>query len=399
MHTLFCAVATKVCYAPVGTKYFPERHTAENILRRLQDLRMDFGLLPILPPHHPLTETEIRADPARAFSLEAPEDRLAITTDRGSDIRKATDGGGTFDWMPCICHILNTAVDHALLTSGILTFLTPLRALAKQVHKSPLLWGKFCEIQREHLAASRPNSVDEDESDEDYSGCDSSDESAGGLSDGSDAGGSDDETKPQEEREPLQPTRVLRLGSWCKTRWNSTFFLIKRAVLLEESVRKLLVQKEVEVNTSIDANAWACFRSLVPVMESIKELSERCEGDTYITISDVLYNVLKLLYDRMSLHKEGLKGQPYASEFVMNFREKLIEIVDDENLLYAWSMAALVDGRRSSLHFLRRIWNSDNEFPKVRAVYNTLFSWKVMMRDCLCKLVSCGFMAAMGTAV
>ena len=72
----------------------------------------------------------------------------------------------------------------------------------------------------------------------------------------------------------------------------------------------------------------------------------------------------------------------------MSFREKLLEIVDDENLLYAWSMAAMVDGRRSSLHFLRRIWDSDNEFPKTRAKYRTLSSWKGMMRECLTKLVS-----------
>ena len=104
---------------------------------------------------------------------------------------------------------------------------------------------------------------------------------------------------------------------------------------MEKSIRSLLVQKDVEVNKPIDANAWACFRSLLPTMESIRELSVRCEGDTYITISDVLYNVLKLLYDRMPVGDERLIGQPYAFEFVMSFREKLLKIVDDENLLYA----------------------------------------------------------------
>ena len=213
-----------------------------------------------------------------------------ITTDRGADMVKAADSG-TFDWIPCICHILNTAVDYALTNSDVLTFLAPLRALAKQLRKSPLLWGKFCDIQREQLGASKGGGSEGDDSDEDYSGCDSSDESDGCLSDDVGADGSDDEP------EPLEPTHILRLGSWCKTRWNSTFYLIKRAVVLEQSIRSLLVQKDVEVKTSIDANAWACFRSLLPVMESIRELSVRCEGDTYITISDVLYNVLKLLYD------------------------------------------------------------------------------------------------------
>ena len=242
--------------------------------------------------------------------------------------------------------------------------------------------GKICDIQKEHLATFKDHGSEGDDSDEDYSGCDSSDESDGCLSDDVGADGSDDEP------EPLEPTRILRLGSWCKTRWNSTFYLIKRAVVLERSIRSLLVQKDVEVKTSIDANVWACFRSLLPVMESIRELSVRCEGDTYITISDVLYNVLKLLYDRMPVGDDHMSGQPYAAEFVMNFREKMLEILDDENLMYAWSMAAMVDGRRSSLHYLRRIWDSEGEFKKIRAKYRTLSSWKGMMRECLTKLVS-----------
>ena len=334
-----------------------------------------------MPPEHPWTETEIRANPSGAFALEHPGDRMSITTDRGPDMAKAADSG-TFEWTPCICHILNTAVDYGLKHSGIMTFLTPLRALAKQLRKSPALWRKFCDIQRECLSAPNEHGSDSDDSDEDYSACDSSDESDGAMSDDVDAGGSDDEPGLQ------QPTRILRLGSWCKTRWNSTFYLIKRAVVLEKSIRKLLVQKDVEVVTPIDANAWACFRSLLPVMESIRELSVRCEGDTYITISDVLYNVLKLLYDRMAVGDERMDGQPYAAEFVMKFREKLLDVVDNENLLYGWSLAAIVDGRRSSLHFLRRIWDSDNEFPVVRAKYKTLSSWKGMMRDQLTDLVS-----------
>ena len=102
----------------------------------------------------------------------------------------------------------------------------------------------------------------------------------------------------------------------------------------------------------------------------------------------MLYNVLKLLYDRMAVGDERMRGQPYAAEFVLKFREKLLNVVDNENLLYAWSLAAMVDGRRSSLHFLRRIWDSDNEFPVVRAKYTTLSSWKGMMRDQLTRLVS-----------
>ena len=74
-------------------------------------------------------------------------------------------------------------------------FLTPLCDLAKQLHKSPALWRKFSDIQREYLSTPNKHGSDSDDSDEDYSGCDSSDESDGGLSDDVDADGSDDEPK------------------------------------------------------------------------------------------------------------------------------------------------------------------------------------------------------------
>ena len=105
-------------------------------------------------------------------------------------------------------------------------------------------------------------------------------------------------------------------------------------------------------------------------------------------ISDVLYNVLKLLYDQMPVGNERKSEQPYAAKFVANFRGKLMEVVDNENLMYAWSLAAMVDGWWSSLHFLWRIWNSDHEFPVVRAKYKMLSSWKGMICDHLTKLVS-----------
>ena len=71
---------------------------------------------------------------------------------------------------------------------------------------------------------------DGDGSDEDYSRCDSSDESDGCLTDDVRMDSSDSKTEPEVQK----PMRVLCLGSWCKTRWNNTFYLIKWVVLLEE---------------------------------------------------------------------------------------------------------------------------------------------------------------------
>ena len=133
------ANASSVCGACAGTQWFPGQHTGDNILKKLESMRMLYGLLPKMPSEFPWAEAEIRANPCGAFSLEDPFDRMSITTDWGADMAKAADSG-TFDWVPCICHILNTVVDNGLKNSGIMNFLTPLRALAKQLRKSPALW-------------------------------------------------------------------------------------------------------------------------------------------------------------------------------------------------------------------------------------------------------------------
>ena len=133
------ANASSMCVACASMQWFAGQHIGDNILKTLQSMRMVYDLLPKMPPEHPWTESEIRANSSGAFSLEHSGDKMSITTDQGADMAKATDSG-TFDWVPCICHILNTDVDNGLKNSGIINFLTPLRALAKQLHKSPALW-------------------------------------------------------------------------------------------------------------------------------------------------------------------------------------------------------------------------------------------------------------------
>ena len=76
-------------------------------------------------------------------------------------------------------------------------FLTPLRALAKQLHKSPALWGNFCEIQRRFLSVPKDHGSNGDDTDEDYSRCNSSDESDGCLTDDVRTDSSDNKTKPK----------------------------------------------------------------------------------------------------------------------------------------------------------------------------------------------------------
>ena len=110
----------------------------------------------------------------------------------------------------------------------------------------------------------------------------------------------------------------------------------------------------------------------------------------YITISDVLYNVLKLLYGRLPVSIGVARENAFQESFVAHFMLKLAKDLDDENTLYNWALAAAVDGRHSSLHWLRRIWEHPAHWPKVTHQYN-LKSFMDMVQDQMENLVSSSF--------
>ena len=96
-----------------GTTSFPEKHTADEISRALLKIRLKYGLHPVVPRDQVMTESEMEADPVRAYQDESPCDRVALTTDCASNMSSAAEKKEIFDWHPCICHLLNTAVKAA----------------------------------------------------------------------------------------------------------------------------------------------------------------------------------------------------------------------------------------------------------------------------------------------
>ena len=127
---------------------------------------------------------------------------------------------------------------------------------------------------------------------------------------------------------------------------------------------------------------------MLPILESIRELSERCEGDEYITISDVLYNMLKLLYDRLYVTDTDAHAKPVLLDFTSEFTKKLCADCDNVNLIYCWALAAAVDGRRNTLHWMRRIWNNADDWPKLVKEYDTLAKFQAMLKKEMTALVS-----------
>ena len=333
----------------------------------------------------------MEADPVKAYQHESPCDRVALTTDRASNMIAAAESHGIFDWHPCICHLLNTAVKTGMNNVTELDqALHPLRELASLLHKSTQAWEEFRKYQEKVLmsqggefATQGAGDISSEDEWEDYSGVIEEDD----VAELPDAPNADLTVPDDEELERACPKRILRLGTWCPTRWNSMYFLMKRAVLLETSIREYTLKTGIP-RVIIPTSGWHIFKQVLPVLESIRELSERCEGDENITISDVLYNVLKLVYDRLHVTVTAAHAKPALHNFTFEFTKKLCADCDDVNLVYCWALAAAVDGRRSSLHWMRRIWNHAGDWPNVVNAYGTLASFQAMLKVEVTELVS-----------
>ena len=81
------------------------------------------------------------------------------------------------------------------------------------------------------------------------------------------------------------------------------------------------------------------------MLELIHDVSERLERDIYITISDALYLLLKLLYEKLDQVDEFALGCDVASVVATAFKKKLMLDIDDVNKIYSWGLAAALEGR------------------------------------------------------
>ena len=342
---------------------------------------------------------------APQFADELPGDRMPLTTDSAANMIAFADSKGLFTWLPCICHLLNTAVTKALEESRITTHIAGLRALSKHLKRSHKAWEAFRECQNRVLMEQQRQRARREGA--------ASPPSSGMCSDEEDYGdaNSDDDVAPLED-DPAngvvlptgdrytadQPKRVLRLGGWCKTRWNSTFFLIKRALMLEKSInmftRELrpstsnkLTREQIDKMTTSHA-AWSSLKQVIRPLEYIREVSERLEGDNYVTISDVLLLVLRLVHDRMPVTSELETTAPVQAQFVEAFKKKLTADIGSDNHVYDYALAAALDGRRSSLHWMRRIFENPEYWPEIDKEYRSLEGYRCMIREQVIGLVS-----------
>ena len=136
-----------------------------------------------------------------------------LTSDCGSDVSAGAERDNLCDWNRCACHCLNIAVQAALKEEVIQECLAPLMALTRRFSTCQSTWNKFKKTQMEILDQQEERSKDEGEAD-----CDRDEDL--------DVGG---------ERQP-RLENILRLIRPVPTRWNSTYYLVNRALALKEAL-------------------------------------------------------------------------------------------------------------------------------------------------------------------
>ena len=85
---------------------------------------------------------------------------------------------------------------------------------------------------------------------------------------------------------------------------------------------------------------------------------------------------------------DSTAGSDAGYIFATAFKMKLLSIIDDPVLVYSWGLAASMDGRRSHLQWMRRIWDNKSDWPTVTEDYPTFKSFIDMLMLEVSKLVS-----------
>ena len=228
----------------MGMIYFPQQHAAANISKKLMELRLDFGVHPwSRDDRHPQSLQAMRRKKAFYFREEHELDKPVLTSDCGSNVLAGAERDRLWDWNGCACHCLNIAVQAALKEEVVYECVETLTALAARFSKSWSLWNKFKKTQMNIL--DREEECSDGEGEPDFDG--------------------DEDLEVGGEGEPhLQ--RVLQLIRPVPTRWNSTYYLVKRALALKEALVQFAAchaprPGEHPATIPVDDNVEVCVRS------------------------------------------------------------------------------------------------------------------------------------------
>ncbi|XP_076626932.1 uncharacterized protein LOC143344609 [Colletes latitarsis] len=132
----------------------------------------------------------------------------------------------------------------------------------------------------------------------------------------------------------------LELIQEVDTRWNSTYAMFKRFVVLQKSLNVILCEEYMPDNLSIEE--WNFMEALTMILEPLKEATEDTSGDSYPTISHYfpMYFALMHILEEESAENALITN---ISNSVRNALKERFEPIIQSNWIYYHSM--LLDSR------------------------------------------------------
>ena len=194
---------------------------------------------------------------------------------------------------------------------------------------------------------------------------------------------------------PVPPTStgVLKLQIPTEIRWNSTWYMLERFLMLRIPMVKFLEEKVKEKDYRLPVllpEQWSILYWVYQILQPYKTVTKVLEGDTSITCSWVLPAMARIPRQLKSIHRylTHRKKHPELCKWINRLCHTMTKEMDDPNYLEAAGIMLHLDPTKEpvdSVNITGYIWGDDDEdyFPKVKRAYNTVRQLqKVVYREC-----------------
>ncbi|XP_011685763.1 PREDICTED: zinc finger BED domain-containing protein 1-like [Wasmannia auropunctata] len=146
----------------------------------------------------------------------------------------------------------------------------------------------------------------------------------------------------------------LKLLQDVSTRWNSTFYMLERFLILIESVSSSLIKlpKSPQMLTAFEV---ATINEILKMFKPFESISKEICGQKYVTCSKVIPMVNALLHELDALNPESDLGKDLKLKLIIELQKRFSDMEFNPIL----SIATILDPRFKRLHFCKALACSD----------------------------------------
>ena len=193
------------------------------------------------------------------------------------------------------------------------------------------------------------------------------------------------EEEVEETGGPIRKSdRLIRLTLNVVTRWNSTWYMLHRFLLLKGPVSDLLregIRTPDQVINPLTSAQWKMLLELYSVLEPFKDLTKRYESEKSVTCSVVLQG--------LCLVRNKVKAMQFMNQVVKEFRDTLINKMDYEFDDPYWFLGigcmTMLDPSKATLDdelITKRFWGVEaGAFGRIREEYPNPEDWIRAVHD------------------